>query len=321
MENSTTRKIQITGGSTYIVSLPPEWIKKHNLRKGSEIIINEDDSDLIISSSGRESPEVAKKLTINEKIDESALQRILTSMYISSFDTLAINTKDKMTNAIRENIKKFSKIVMGAEIIEETSHTIVIQNVLNTKTFPLSKALRRMSLNVSTMIEDTIKGIKEFDDDLLDNVIERDDEVDRYQWYVYREVRNRCEYEDSNVFYLVLSRILERIADHAVNICNLVKGRNTFTRRDGLISGLSLSLSIYNEAMEAFYAKNFKPLNDIINRKNEVIKMKYQLINDLMDNASLNSVSEEISRIGLYGTDIAELTMDLIMAQQSEISV
>ncbi|MGC8608305.1 MAG: PhoU domain-containing protein, partial [Thermoplasmata archaeon] len=147
------------------------------------------------------------------------------------------------------------------------------------------------------------------------------DEVDRYQWYIYREVRNRCEYEDSNVFYLVLSRILERIADHAVNACNLIKGRNNFLKRETIISGLSLSLSVYNESMDAFYSRNFKVLNDIINRKTEVSKMKYHMIEDLIDNPALTSISEEISRIGLYATDIAELTMDLIVSEQIEINV
>ena len=30
--------------------------------------------------------------------------------------------------------------------------------------------------------------------DLLKNVIERDDEIDRFQWYIYREVKGKsCE--------------------------------------------------------------------------------------------------------------------------------
>jgi len=38
----TTRKIQLTGGSTYIVSLPKEWVKYFNLKAGDEVDIRTD---------------------------------------------------------------------------------------------------------------------------------------------------------------------------------------------------------------------------------------------------------------------------------------
>ena len=35
------RKLQLTGGSTVIVSLPKEWVKAHNLNKGDLVNIEE----------------------------------------------------------------------------------------------------------------------------------------------------------------------------------------------------------------------------------------------------------------------------------------
>ncbi len=44
------RKVQLTGGSTYMVSLPKDWIELMGLRKGSnvEIIYSPNDYSLII---------------------------------------------------------------------------------------------------------------------------------------------------------------------------------------------------------------------------------------------------------------------------------
>ena len=45
---SSVRKIQLTGGSTYIVSLPSKWVKKNNLVRSSEIKIDEEKDKLIL---------------------------------------------------------------------------------------------------------------------------------------------------------------------------------------------------------------------------------------------------------------------------------
>ena len=38
-----TRKIQFTGGSTYIISLPKNWIAQNQLKKGSFIRLHEEE--------------------------------------------------------------------------------------------------------------------------------------------------------------------------------------------------------------------------------------------------------------------------------------
>jgi phosphate uptake regulator len=43
IENEEQRKLQITGGSTYILSLPKEWITRNQLKKGSAMILREQD--------------------------------------------------------------------------------------------------------------------------------------------------------------------------------------------------------------------------------------------------------------------------------------
>ncbi|KAA8922315.1 phosphate uptake regulator PhoU [Thermoplasma sp.] len=316
-----TRKVQVTGGSTYIISLPPEWVKRNNIGKGSEVYVMDQGGDLIVAPPDSTEPEITKKITLPGSYTGKPLQRLLTSTYISGFDTLVVVSKDKMTMEMRDDIKRFAKVVMGIEVIEETSKSIVLQNVLNASTFPLQKAIRRMSLNVSTMIEDTIKAIQDEDDDLIENIILRDDEVDRYQWYIYREVKIRCRDDRSNVYILVLSRILERIADHAVNICQVIRNRKDIKGKDKMVENLIYSKDVYNRAMEAFYAKKFEEIDGIINRKGEIISRKYELLSILNYDTVISSIAEEISRIGLYGTDIAELAMDLIMSDKEEFTI
>ncbi len=322
-----TRKIQLTGGSTYIVSLPSKWIKENKLSKGSEVDLDVLDGDIVVSGrNSKKKKEVVRTVNITDKVNTNSLTRVLTSIYIANFNTLIIRSKDYMNPKIREEIKKFSKVVMGVEIFEESSKSMTLQNVLDSESFPIANAVRRMSLNVETMLEDTIHGISENDIDLLDNVVSRDDDVDRYQWYIYREVRVRSSEAQKNTYYLILSRILERIADHAANICLLWKKSKSHEDipLDTLKENLTHSMSMYKTSVEAFYSNNFGVLNKLIEMKSEVNSRKESLIADSRGKVGLStisSISEETSRIGLYATDIAELAMDNILSTQYEIDV
>lgn len=323
----STRRIQLTGGSTYIVSLPSKWIKRNKLSKGSEVDIEEEDGDLVIS--GRDSfkkKEIIRTVNLTDKVEKANLLRVLTSIYIANFDTLVIRSKDYISPSIREEIKKFSKVVMGVEIFEESSRSVVLQNVLDSESFPISNAVRRMSLNVETMLEDTISGISNHDIELLESVMHRDDDVDRYQWYIYREARVRSNESEKNIYYLIMSRILERTADHAANICNLWKKvkKPEDLPVETLKDNLAHSLEMYRSAVEAFYANNFSVLNDLIDMKSEVINRKEKLIGNSRGKAgisTISSISEESSRIALYSTDIAELAMDNILSSKFEFDV
>ncbi len=321
--SSYTRRIQLTGGSTYIISLPSKWIRENRLEKGSELTIDDSNGNLVLSQGDREKTELVKQINIESKVDLQNFQRVLTSAYISDFDSLVIKSSQYIDHQLRETVKNFSRLVMGVEIFEESSRTIVLQNVLEPASFPMSNAVRRMSLNVETMILDVIKGIGESDTKLLESVISRDDEVDRYELYVYRVVNKRKAESENSIFYLIFSRILERIADHAVNICKqwLSASDNTEKSAQAISNFLTEASKLYNEAVEAYYARRFEPLNAIISRKPEFISMKHDLIGEEKESSTVSSISEEVLRIALYSTDIAELAMDLILGAHQEFTV
>lgn len=323
---SYTRRIQLTGGSTYIISLPSKWIRESRLEKGSELTIDETNGNLLLSYGGLAKSELIKKVNIDGKVDLENFQRALTSIYISDFDTLIIKSTQYIDQPLRETVKRFSRLVMGVEIFEESSRTIVLQNVLDSASFPMANAVRRMSLNVETMIGDVIKGMEDNDKKLLESVISRDDDVDRYQLYVYRVVNRRMIDNENSVFFLIFSRILERIADHAVNICKIWgAGEQSGEKNTKLIVGfLKRASTLYNEAVEAFYSRKFEVLNAIISKKPEFISTKQEILKTIGDSQfsySASSISEEALRIALYATDIAELAMDIILGAQSEFTI
>ncbi len=103
---SSVRKIQLTGGSTYIVSLPSKWVKNNHLTRGSEVKIEESKDRLVLYNSSDVKTEIDKVLNIGQ-IDTKSLQRALISIYISGFDTLTIRSSNYISDEIRDTIKNF----------------------------------------------------------------------------------------------------------------------------------------------------------------------------------------------------------------------
>lgn len=321
-----TRRLQLTGGSTYILSLPSKWIQKTGLVKGSELEITESGDGLRIDTVASGPQQVVKNITFSPGISEGYLERALTSVYISYFDVLTIQSTDIMEHRLRDAIKSFARRVMGVEIFEESSNTVVLQNVLNSGTFTTSSALRRMSLNVENMIADTISAIDSMDYRLMENITHRDDEVDRYQWYIFRETKAMHSDEDQSVYGLLLSRILERIADHTVNICKIyLENQKRETKSNKvLVDFLEDCYKMYRDATSAFYAGNLQAMNPIIEKKTDINKTKSKLLSGV-DSGQYDriilTVSEEVTRIGLYSTDIAELGMDYVLGNHTDMTI
>ncbi len=311
------RRLQLTGGSTYIISLPSEWVHRNALAKGSQLLIEESGNNLTLKISENVNREKSKRMDFSSDADLALLQRALTSFYIAGYDTLTLHSDRFINNDLRDSIKTFTKLLMGIEIFEESSDTIVLQNVLDSRSFPIEKALRRMSTNVSVMLSDVGKSLEDHNRDLLESVIRRDDEVDRFHWYIFREVRNIWNSEAP--FFLILSRILERIADHSVNIAKLLLEFNPEKIKATKImnSMYEFSVKTYEEAVSAFYSRNFSGLNALVERKREITLKKKEMLDSLKASDPIQFyavVSEEIGRIGSYGTDIAELAMDMILS-------
>src|ERR1700693_259881 len=86
--------------------------------------------------------------------------------------------------------------------------------------------LPRMAEIAQSMVKDSIDAFMRDDTDLADQVIARDDEVDLLNYQVYRELLSYMAEDPHTIVsatrLLFISKYLERIADHATNIAEMV---------------------------------------------------------------------------------------------------
>jgi phosphate transport system protein len=84
----------------------------------------------------------------------------------------------------------------------------------------------RMAEITQTMVKDSLDAFMRDDTMLAQEVIERDDEVDRLNYQIYRELLSYMAEDPQTIpratRILFVSKYLERIADHATNIAEMV---------------------------------------------------------------------------------------------------
>ncbi|MEF8886186.1 MAG: phosphate uptake regulator PhoU [Haloarculaceae archaeon] len=224
-----TRKVQVTGGSTYTVSLPKDWATENDVEAGSVVEFHSEE-DLLLLSPRREEERTEGTLDITGLEDEHELTRAVMTMYVSGFDVIRLETT-RITAAQRRVIREATQGLVGLEVIEETSERVVLRDLLDSSELSVHNAITRMRLVSLTMLEDAVQALIENDDDLAQDVMERDDDVDRL-WYmvsrVFRTVlRNPTAAteigfpRDTCFDFQSSARQLERIADHATKIAEL----------------------------------------------------------------------------------------------------
>jgi phosphate uptake regulator len=183
-----------------------------------------------------------------------------------------------------------------------------------------------MYILVQDMHEEAVKALETGNVDLAQRVIERDDQVDRLNWLVERQAhivlrdiilcqRLNITLEDASNF-LLISKFLERIADHAVKIAkNVVKIKyEKFDKEiyESITKASRFSLDMLNMSLDAWLKKDLLIANQNIESKNQLMNLcnsiKKTSESELL--VEIDFITESIRRTGEYSSDISEIIIN-----------
>lgn len=326
-----TRKVQKTGGASYIISLPKEWIIEHGIVARDTVgIVSQPDGNLLVSPHVNSQQIVKEKeLDVDDIENSNFLFRLLIGAYIMGYNIIKVKTsKPKFESYLREVIEGYIDIAIGIEIIEETNNYILIKDLLDPKEMPFEKTIKRMYILAQGMHEDAVKALEEEDKILADKVIKRDDQLDRLNWLIERQShivlrdiilcqKLNITLEDASNFQLI-SKFLERIGDHAVKIArNVLKidfQKINSKLSESITSASKVSLELLNISLDAWLQKNLKLANENIesikNLSDTCEKILISSDNSAEFAVEINSIVESIRRTGEYSADISEIIIN-----------
>ena len=328
------RRVQMTGGSSYIITLPKDWVKNLNIQKNDPIgLLQQSDGTLLITSKmNREQTQRIKEFDVTEINNKSYLFRKLIAAYISGYNSIILKSKNRITPMVRVTIRKFTQTTIGQEVVEETDNKIIIKDLLNPAEMPFNRTIKRMFIMIKGMYEDAISALKNNDTQLAEDILTRDNEIDRLNWLVARQqniiLRNINFAEkmgttthNATTSFLI-SRILERIGDHIIKIAYNTIDMNDYELDETIIKKFEkasrLSLELLNKSIGSFFKKDIKEANQNIDNVKELEKLCNEInSNSLTKNPTLSitlgSNIESIKRIGEYSSDISENVINYLI--------
>ena len=104
--NVEYRKLQVTGGSTFIVSLPKRWIRDHGLKQ-SDVVGVEYMTSGELQIAPNETRSLKRRATIDlEKMPEAALYDFLIGIYVCGCDSIMVKSKAGLKTKQRRTAKK-----------------------------------------------------------------------------------------------------------------------------------------------------------------------------------------------------------------------
>jgi phosphate uptake regulator len=340
------RKIQVTGGSTYIVSLPRNWIDHVGLKKGSVVSLTQNiDLSLNIKPRNLVSPERGKKvvITINQLAKPESVVRYLVTSYVKGYNLIQVRSEEKRIDPeTRFAIKDFArKKLVGAEILSDVPNELTLQILLSYSELSVKDALKRMSIIATSMHVDAVQTLYAENPRIAKEIINMDDEVDRFSFYIIRllnvAVMDPLVLKESGIGapqqclgYRLITKSIERMADHATNIAENRLALNLVPINEEILSEFdkisSSAVKTFTASMDAFFNANYDEADKVLESAELTRGMEEEVIHKIIklapveDVPQLRLIVESIVRTSEYGADIAESVLNMTTNEYMEES-
>lgn len=322
------RKIQLSGGSTYTVSLPKEWATRQEIESGSTVCCFAYEDRLVITRQ----PDREDRRTVGLDIgtmDSDDLPSTIAAAYVSGCD--AVRVDGVISADVRREVRDAIGRLIGFEIDEEEGGTVLARAMLASGDLPPERALMRMEMTALSMHEDAIEAVLSSDRDAAADVRVADDDVDRLFALLARQFqRSQVGVAGSGhdggarltaFDYYTAARQLERVADHAEKIAG------TVGRTDGPIQGSTAdrirtlgkrSRDVVRAALSGFFEGDRDELRAAVSQADALVADAEQLDRELYEldpdrGYHLGIVLDSLIRTAKYGTNVADAGLQASM--------
>ncbi|MCL2786005.1 MAG: phosphate uptake regulator PhoU [Methanomassiliicoccaceae archaeon] len=331
------RRVQMTGGSSFIVTLPKDWAESVGLKKNDPLRLSpQQDGSIIITTadSDASSTYFAKTIDVSGMTDPDLIFRMLVGAYMSGFGIIEVVSSSRLSNTVLDVIDKMTQMAIGLEILEEHDNKIVLKDLVDPSEMRMGKSLERMRVLVRNMLTDISSALRNDDASSVDDIIGRDNDVDRLGWLITKQTNmfqrdvgllKKIGMDHSEITSnYTIGRIIERIGDHTVVISGnsrRIIGNPAFeSLREEASKFCDLVISIFMKALSILHSNDPKLASDCVNEcrdLSESIKVlnKHALEKDYDAALAITVMAGSLRRICEYSMDISELAINATMGK------
>jgi len=336
LKSGETRKLQITGGSTYVLSLPKRWVTQNGLTKGSSLLVRQEENgflSILPPDLGKLEKTEEAMIKVSPEDSSEALIRKTVAVYLLGYNIIHIKAKNQqeISSTQRNAIKTFARnMLVGTEIVNDTSKDLKLQVLLSYPELSVPSALRRMAIITSSMHKDAITALKNIDYQLARYVRATDYEVNRFHLYIIRQLKMAIQNPriiadiglnktKDCLGYRLITKMVERTADHATNIAKKVLLLKKQLDEEFLLTIQKMNnvaISSFETAIESLFRRDYKLADSVIAKANTIAALEKNALlsskeRNIEEAANIRLVIESVRRITEYSMDIAEIVLNM----------
>ncbi len=331
------RKVQLTGGSTFTISLPKSWATRNDVNTGTPLVLYPGENRLVALKQTAHTGPDAISIDIRG-VDPEALKKTLETAYVTGYDEITLQSSTSLTPEQRRAARSAVNGLVGVEIQSVTEESLLVHSLLDSTEVSLRQTVVQMQLTALSMHEDAIRAIVEDDAELARRVIDQDDDVDRLFALVSRQFhRGLAEFREVTQLdvdrqtafaHYRIARQLERVGDHAEKTAAAAARQHDAPPErfhEELVSLGDQSRDVLRGALDATLdSGSISELQGVLVDRDAVVEDVRTLDRSLYDEEVpepqlLASILDSIERIAEYGANVAETGLQSALgARQSE---
>jgi len=185
--NSEPRKIIKFGNSSYIISLPKQWIRDNKLKKGDIVFLTKNsEQDITLSPKEKKQEIESKKMIIEiNKMSPNEIQKRIGSAYINNYSEIIL--KGGINKSVISNVLKNAERI-GLEVVEQSPTEVIIKDFLNMEELSIKTTMRRMDNTLRAMFEDLKEGLqkKTFGKLISKEMMDSDQRVNKMYFLIWK---------------------------------------------------------------------------------------------------------------------------------------
>lgn len=253
------RKIIKQGNNSYTITLPIDWIRDEELKEGSEVEIERENSQLNISLT-KEARRIQNKISLDLKdYNNRTIINILNQTYRKGYDLIVLNYHNKeQLESIKNNVKE----LFGFEIVDIKNNECILQNIAEPSGEKFDVILRKVFLIIKESSGEIFNELKNNKAENIKKLEEEKKTFDNYTNLCRRLIiRDKIKGKDSYSLLIIVSRL--SLIYHAYYYMYKAISNKKINLNEGIITLLSETNKMFDLFNDAFYKKDLETANKI----------------------------------------------------------
>jgi len=271
--------------------LPKDWINLTGVMHGDIVYLDQGKDNTLRILSENLVKEMNKPTEYHINCDlaqePNLLERLVVGGYMQGADTIKVFSSTRIDGKQMEEVRNIVRRLVGFSIMEMSRNEIILQCAIDPLKFKIYSLIKRLSVTATTMLDEAMEALHNFNPELANDVIKREDEANNIYWLITRlllstqkspplaEKIGLNEYQPLTDIRLV-SKNLERIADCSESIAKIALDLHriidTIDKKEleKMLPLDQLTKEVFQKAVDSLFSRDIITANDALNLRIEL---------------------------------------------------